>query len=623
MIPDEIVNRIIEESDIVEVVSDFVKLSKKGKNYLGLCPFHNEKTPSFNVSSEKQIYKCFGCGKAGGAVNFVMDITGFQYPETLKYLANKFNIIIPEVNKEQNKNSKKDLVLKCLDMAAIMYNKNLKNSKNKIISEYLVKRDFNFEMQEKFLLGFAPDSWDFILNFLKNEGFEEDIIIESGLVVKNEKGKLYDRYRNRLIFPIKNFIGKIVGFGGRDLGNETNSAKYINSPMSIVYDKSKILYSLYEAKGQIRLNNYAILVEGYADTITLHKEGYTNTIATCGTALTLDQVVLLKRYSTNIYLLFDGDKAGQNAAVKALELTLKEGLNTKIIILDKEDDPDSYLRKNGKLLFKNKIDKALNFIEFLVYQLNIRNDNNISSLDKSNLIRELINLVLFIPDKLQHQYLLEEIKDKLRLNHEQFNEVQLIYNSNYNNSYKVINNVQKDLKILQNNKQNYTDIKQIDQLLKQEEITIFKMILEDFYYFKVLNDDYLFTSESFISDYAKLIFDNLNLLDLADSNKSNILFLVINNEIIDNRVKELLSNISLMSLEQSETWKNFTNIDNEVNLEQFFRICVNKIIFENKKSEQKYLKELITTTENSETKLELIVRMNQLNQEIAKFTMLE
>jgi len=623
MIPEEIVNRIIEESDIVEVVSDFVKLSKKGKNYLGLCPFHNEKTPSFNVSFEKQIYKCFGCGKAGGAINFVMDMTGFQYPETLKYLAHKFNIIIPEENIEKNKNSKKDLVLKCLDVAAIIYNKNLKNSKNKIISQYLVKRDFNNEMQEKFLLGYAPDSWDYILNLLKKEGFEDEIIIESGLVVQNEKGKLYDRYRNRLLFPIKNFVGKIVGFGGRDLGTDTNSAKYINSPMSVVYDKSKILYSLYEAKGQIRLNNYSILVEGYADTITLHKEGYTNTIATCGTALTLDQVILLKRYSTNIYVLFDGDEAGQNATVKALELTLKEGLNTKIVVLDKVDDPDSYLRNNGKLLFKNKIDKAFNFVEYLVYLFNNNNKNNTSPLDKSNLIRELINLVILIPDKLQHQYLLEEIKDKLRLNNEQFNEVELIYNSKFNINSKEPNNVKKILEIhqIENNSDNF--IKQIDQLLKQEEITIFKLILDDSYYLKLLNDEYLFTSESFTTDSAKLIYDNLNLLDLTSDIKKNILFSIINNELIDNKVKEILTNISLMSLEQSETWIKFTNINKELDLEQYFRICVDKIIFESKKYEQKILKDLIMNKDNLEEKLSLIVKMNQLNQEIAKFIIIE
>lgn len=622
MIPEEIVNRIIEESDIVEVVSDFVKLSKKGKNYLGLCPFHNEKTPSFNVSFEKQIYKCFGCGKAGGAINFVMDMTGFQYPETLKYLANKFNIIIPTENIEKNKNSKKDLVLKCLDTAAIIYHKNLKNSKNKTISKYLVKRDFNYEMQEKFLLGYAPDSWDYILNLLKNEGFEEDIIIESGLVVQNEKGKLYDRYRNRLLFPIKNFVGKIVGFGGRDLGDDKNSAKYINSPMSIVYDKSKILYSLYEAKGQIRLNNYSILVEGYADTITLHKEGYTNTTATCGTALTLDQVILLKRYSTNIYLLFDGDIAGQNATAKALELTLKEGLNSKIIVLDKEDDPDSYLRTNGKLLFKNKIDKAFSFIEYFIYLFNSNSNKKSSPIEKSNLIRDLIKLVLIIPDKLQHQYLLEEIKDKLRLNNEQFVEVENIYNSNFNNTNEIIYE-NRELAIHQTNNKSSNYIKDIDKLLKQEEIIVFKFILDDSKYLNILNNEYLFTSESFNSDAAKLIYDNLNLLNLSKENNKNILFTIINNEIIDNNVKEILTNISLMSLEHSDSWSNFTNVENEFNLENYFRICVDKIILKSKKNEQLMLSELISQTSDIETKFELLSRKNQLDKEITKFIAIE
>ena len=619
MIPQEIVDKIIQESDIVEVLSDFMQLGKRGRNYIGLCPFHNEKTPSFNVSPDKQIYKCFGCGKAGSSINFVMEITGLNYPDTLRYLANKFNIFIPEENQPENKDSKKDLVLKCLDSAANLFNKKLKENNTSIAYNYLIRRDFNSEMQEKFLLGYAPDSWDFVYKELKKLGFENEIMIESGLVVKNDNGKIYDRYRNRLIFPIKSFVGKIIGFGGRDISDDKNVAKYINSSQSIVYDKSKVLYALYDAKGHIRLKDEVILVEGYADVLTMHKEGFINTVASCGTALTLDQLLLVKRYTNNLFILYDNDNAGQNASEKALELAIKEGFNVKVIVLDEGEDPDSYLRTQGKMLFKNKINNALNFISYKVYLANKKSLN--SPQDKSNLINELVGLVKLIPDKLQHEYYLEEIIDKLKLSAEQKKTVYDIFNKN-NNSKKT----ESAFNFEQKPKNNLTlvekkeDSNTINVLnsLKTEELLIIKAILEDIKYYKLVIDEYRLTSESFITENAKILFDIIIHSEIEES--TNPLKALMNSELTEDKTKELLSGIALYEMEASESWKSFANLNLNKNWDLILKDSIAKLILEHKIIEQQNLKSKIIDLQDINEKIILLNKLNQINSEVQMLT---
>jgi DNA primase len=615
MIPQEIVDKIIQESDIVEVLSDFMQLAKRGRNYIGLCPFHNEKTPSFNVSLDKQIYKCFGCGKAGSSVNFVMEITGLNYPDTLRYLANKFNIFIPEENQVENKDSRKDLVLKCLDLAANLFNKKLVENSNSIANIYLTRRDFHGELKEKFILGYAPESWDFIYNELKKAGFNEDIMVESGLIVKNENGKVYDRYRNRLIFPIKSFVGKIIGFGGRDISDDKNVAKYINSSQSIVYDKSKVLYALYEAKGHIRLKDEVILVEGYADVLTMHKEGFINTVASCGTALTLDQLLLVKRYTNNLYILYDNDNAGQNASEKALELAIKEGFNVKVVVLDEGEDPDSYLRTQGKMLFKNKINNALNFISYKVYLANKKSLT--SPQDKSNLINELVGLVKLIPDKLQHEYYLEEIIDKLKLSAEQKKTVYDIFNKNNSpkrneHTLNFENKSQNNL-VLVEKKEDSVTLNVLNNL-KTEELLIIKAILEDIKYYKLVIDEYRLTAESFITESAKILFDTIIHSEIEDS--TNPLKSLMNSELTEDKTKELLSGIALYEMEASDTWKNFANLNLIKNWDLILKDSIAKLILEHKIMEQQNLKSKIMNLQDINEKLILLNKLNQINTEV-------
>lgn len=613
IIPKDIVDRILNEADIVEVLTDFMQLIKRGKNYIGLCPFHSEKTPSFNVSPDKQIYKCFGCGKAGSAVNFVMEITGLNYPDALRYLANKFNILIPETKSDEKKESKKDLVLACLDKATEIYSKKLKDKGSSVAQHYLMNRDFGFEVQQNFILGYAPDSWDFIYNELKKQKFTDDIIIESGLAVKNDNGKIYDRYRNRVIFPIKNFVGKIIGFGGRDIGQDKSNAKYINSPQSIVYDKSRVLYGLYDAKGHIRLKDFVILVEGYADLITLHKEGYSNTVASCGTALTIEQLHLIKRYTSNLVLLYDSDDAGQNATQKAIELALPDGFNIKVVILDDGEDPDSYLRSQGKMLFKTKLDKALDFVSYMIYSYNKKNID--SPKEKSKFINQLIELISKIPDKLQHDYYLDEVSEKLKLTSIQKEELLKIYNKLAGVTEKrtpTKSFEQKSLKVIEEK----TDKQTLSLLnsIKAEELYIFKAMLEDKKYYDLILNQKRFTSESFITENAKIIFDAITHTEIEE-NQSPITS-IMNNELTDDKTKELISGIALYEMQASEMWVNYSNINLSHNWDLIIKDSIRNIEINHKMSEQQQLKEKILNAESLEDKLDLIKKLNTLNNEL-------
>lgn len=624
MIAKETIDRVTNEADIVEVITDFIRLVKRGRNYIGLCPFHKEKTPSFNVSSEKQIYKCFGCGKAGSAISFVMDIAGLSYPEAIKYLANKFNITVVEEQKDDIKSTKNDLILACLDKATDIFSKNLKDRNYQNAQQYLIKRGFNYEIQQKFHLGYAPDSWDKLLNELKWEGFSQEIIIDSGLAVNPNNNKIYDRYRNRIIFPIKNFAGKIIGFGGRDISTspDKNSAKYINSPQTAVYDKSKVLYGLYDAKGTIRLKDSAILVEGYADVITMHNEGYQNTIASCGTAITAEQLHLLKRYTNNLIILYDSDLAGQNATVKAIGIALKEGFSVRIIELGGGEDPDSFLRSQGKMQFKNRLDNALDFLTYLIIRNKKTNESSPQNL--SRFIKGIVKLVSCIPDKLQHDFYLESLSEQLRLSVNQRNEINTLYDkltikqtkdkAEVKSTYSPDNHRNSKLEIVKTKDSEPETVKLIKSL-KSEEILIFKAILEDKKFYDFILEDKKFSAESFLSEDAQIVFDAI--IHTKVENNTKPLTSIINSELTSEKTKAIISEIVLSEIFASDSWKNFSNIDLEQNWDKIIKDAVSKIELENKLKEQQHLKEKIFSSIQPEEKIQLILKLQQLNLDIS------
>ncbi|MEO6814280.1 MAG: DNA primase [Ginsengibacter sp.] len=371
MIPQETIQQIISRIDIVEIINSFVKLKKRGTNYLGLCPFHNEKSPSFTVSPSKEIYKCFGCGKSGNAITFLMEHEKYSYVEALKWLAAKYNVEIEEAEVSPEFKEQQQVA----DSLYIINKFAQKFFSNQLLSEeeginiglsYLKERGFRDEIIKKFELGYNPEGRDTFAKAALGMQFNKDLLIKSGLVTEREN-VLRDNYRGRIIFPIHNQSGKVNGFGARLIRKNDKAPKYINTPENEIYIKSKVLYGSWFARQAIDKADECLLVEGYTDVVSLHQAGIENVVASGGTSLTHDQLRLIKKYTNNLTILYDGDAAGINAALRGLDMALEEGLNVKLVLLPNQEDPDSYIQKNGASDFALFIEK--NKKDFILFQL--------------------------------------------------------------------------------------------------------------------------------------------------------------------------------------------------------------------------------------------------------------
>ncbi len=342
MIPKEKIEEVKERTSIVSVISEYVPLKQRGRNFVGLCPFHSEKTPSFSVSEEKKIYYCFGCNATGNVISFVMEKDGLDFPEAVRMLAKRSGVVITEEKPGVKKET--DAVSNALKAAEEYFVKSLASGAGAAARDYLKKRGFGGGVVEGFRLGFSPDTWEGLTGRLKSLDIPLDAAEKAGLVIKKERGH-YDRFRGRLIFPITDVRGRVVGFGGRVLG--AGEPKYLNSPETVFFKKGETLYGLFQAKQAIMKEGYAIVVEGYFDAIAMHKSGFTNTVATMGTALTAGHLQTLKGYATSVYALFDSDAAGVNAAIRSLGLFLDEGFFCRAITLPTGKDPDEFLGIEG------------------------------------------------------------------------------------------------------------------------------------------------------------------------------------------------------------------------------------------------------------------------------------
>jgi DNA primase len=401
LIPKETIQSILEASRIDEVVGDFVQLKKRGVNLLGICPFHNEKTPSFTVSPAKGIFKCFGCGKAGNSVNFIMEHEKYSYPEALRYLANKYAIEIEEQEptpEERQLDTDRDSLFSLNTFAQKFYTQTLhKTEEGRAIGlSYFMERGFREDIIEKFQLGFSPTAWDAFTKHALENGFSEKYLVDSGLTI-NKEGKLYDRFRERVMFPIHNLTGKVIGFGGRILTSDKSKPKYVNSPESEVYNKSKSLYGIWLARNAIVARDNCLLVEGYTDVISLHQSGIENVVASSGTSLTTDQIRLVSKYTRNITILYDGDPAGLKASFRGIDMILEQGMNVKVVLFPEGEDPDSFARKNRSSDVEAFVNtQASDFIAFKT-RLLIGETNN-DPIKKAALIHEIIQSISLIPD---------------------------------------------------------------------------------------------------------------------------------------------------------------------------------------------------------------------------------
>ncbi len=426
-IPTDIVQQIQLRANIVEVVGDFVSLKKKGKDYKACCPFHNENTPSFSVSSSRNIFKCFGCGKGGDAVTFVMEIEHISYPDALIYLAKKYQIEIPETayapptDEEMAAQTEKEAIMIALNYAKDYFKDKLLNTnEGKAIGlSYFKERDFNDNIISLFELGYSLEAWDDLHKTAEKALYKAEILEKAGLLIKkdnqnnnqnnnqNDKNHYFDRFRDRVIFPIHNVGGRVIGFGGRTLRKDKNIAKYINSPESPVYNKSQVLYGLFQSKKSIREKDFCFLVEGYTDVISLHQAGVENVVASSGTSLTIEQIRLLRRFTTNITVLYDGDAAGIKAALRGIDLILEEGLNVKVVLFPDKQDPDSYVRAVGTTAFQDYIqENAQSFITFKakIYLEGIDKD----PFKRAEAIKEVVSSIIKIPEIIQRSVFYQE-----------------------------------------------------------------------------------------------------------------------------------------------------------------------------------------------------------------------
>lgn len=420
MIPENIVDDIRRQADIVEIVSEHVRLKKRGKNYIGLCPFHTEKTPSFNVNPSMQVYKCFGCGKGGNVFTFLMEMEKVSFVEAAKSLARRVGVQIPDERRRPDEVATPfEKLYEVLTFAGNYFYTNLYSDDRhaKFIREDYFKgqRGLTDAMIKTFGLGASPDGWDILLYAARQEGFTEEILEHAGLIRRREDGSgCYDAFRDRAMFPITNATGRVVGFGARKVFDDDPLAKYINSPESPVYVKNKILYGLFQAKDAIRKDDIAFMVEGYMDLISLHQHGVINVVASSGTSLTEGQAELLARYTKNVVIVYDADNAGAAAAMRGTDILLERGMHVKVLTLPKGDDPDSFVRREGEDVFRRLAASADSFVTYKAAQL--KGGGKFESPEQmADAVKQIVQTVAKIPDAIERSFTLRTVAETFDL----------------------------------------------------------------------------------------------------------------------------------------------------------------------------------------------------------------
>ena len=421
MIPQDTVNKILDTAQIVEVISDFVSLKRRGANYVACCPFHNEKTPSFSVSPTKGIYHCFGCGKTGSAVRFVMEHESMSYVEALKYLAKKYGIEVrekEETPEEIASRQRRESLMLVLDYTERFFQESLRTQEGRNLGyAYFKSRGLEDSTIEKYGLGWSPMKGTALCEKAIEDGYKPEYLVATGVCIQKDDGTLVDKFRERAMFPIHTVSGRIIGFGGRTLRSdykERNIGKYVNSPQTEVYDKKTTLYGIYFAKSEIARRDRCILVEGYLDVLSMHQLGITNVVASSGTSLTVEQVNLIRKFTENVTIMYDGDAAGIHAAERGIGLCLKGGLNVRVVLIPDGDDPDSFARKHTLEEVKSFIEE--NERDFISYRTDqLIGDAGSDPVRRSNLVNEIAGTLALIPDQVKRAMYVQDVSVKFNI----------------------------------------------------------------------------------------------------------------------------------------------------------------------------------------------------------------
>jgi DNA primase len=420
MIDQATIDRILDAAQIVDVVSDFVTLRKRGVNYVGLCPFHNEKTPSFSVSPSKGLCKCFSCGKGGNAVHFIMEHEQMSYYEALKFLARKYSIEVKErelSNEEKEAQSVRESMFIVNGFARDYFQNILKNhiDGRSIGMAYFRQRGFRDDTIEKFQLGFSLEQHDALAQEAMRKGYQKEFLVKTGLCYETDEGKVRDRFWGRVMFPVHSLSGKVVAFGGRVMSTENKKlAKYVNSPESEIYHKSSELYGIYFAKQAIVKQDRCFLVEGYTDVISMHQSGIENVVSSSGTSLTPGQIRLIHRFTNNITVLYDGDMAGIKASIRGIDMLLEEGMNIKVVLLPDGDDPDSFARKHNATDFQAYI--SAHEVDFIRFKTNLLlDDAGKDPIKRAGLIGDIVRSISVIPEAIVRSVYMKECSQLLKV----------------------------------------------------------------------------------------------------------------------------------------------------------------------------------------------------------------
>ena len=488
MISPNSIEQIKSRIDIIDVVGEYVKLKKRGANYLGNCPFHNEKTPSFTVSPTKEIYKCFGCGKSGNTITFLMEHDKLSYVESLKWLAKRYNIEVEETEQtpeQQFQQQTSDSLYIINNFAQQFFQNQLWNSEEgeTIAVSYLKERGFNEDVLKKFQVGYNPSTKNELTQALLSNQFNKELLPKTGLSVIRNDNELIDNYRGRIIFPIHQNTGKIIGFGARIIGKNDKAPKYINTPENEIYVKSKVLYGAYFARHAIDKQDECLLVEGYTDVISLHQAGIENVVASGGTSLTIDQLRLIKKYSNNLTIIYDGDAAGIKAALRGLDMALEESLNVKLVLIPDNEDPDSFVRKIGAFEFQKFIET--NKKDFIIFQLEVMMNgigNDISKKSEVvNQIAESLSKINRVEDFIKQQEYIKQCSAILNI--DEFGLINLVNKFKRDKISKEDKTLpfQEANTLLQQNQNTNGNFEENDSLLLQDDLhekNVLKILLD-------------------------------------------------------------------------------------------------------------------------------------------------
>ncbi len=536
--------QIIEEIDIVDYISEVVSLRRRGANYVGLCPFHQEKTPSFTVSSEKKIFKCFGCGKSGNVITFAVEYYGLSFAEAIKELAKRAGLRYEQItDKTREELSKRDKIYQALEYAKKYYQKVLYTQSGLPALQYLASRGYNRSTISEFEIGYAPPAWDNLLRELTSAGFPKEILLEAGLIKQKEghTDEYYDVFRDRVIFPIYNTMGKVVGFGGRTLKDSENQPKYLNTQQTDVFDKSKLLFGLFKGRNEIRSKESVILVEGYADVIALHQAGFKNAIASCGTSLTEEQLHQIARFCKTIYIAYDGDEAGQKATERALQLALPLGFEVLIIKLIEGEDPDSIVKKYGAKAFHNLLDNAMNFLEYLYHLAQARAILGRPA-KKSKFIQYCLNLISTIPDRLQHMEYIQTLAELLAL---PYSQLETLFKEKSKLEYEKLSTEKRTITI-------EIPTTTSSQDLFPEEEQLISLCLDSVKSFEYLQSLHKFDSSQMLSEKGTMLFRILETHKSPDTLNS-----ILNDLEINQETKDFFLNLVFSKEKLSENWEKY------------------------------------------------------------------